>query len=322
MVVVQSVFANIAASIRDKNGVGGVMALISFIPVLMFIPVIILNWVGNQVFYLINMAISRKAEYRADAFAASLGYQAGMIEALEVFNGISARGNSFIDKLMATHPAPMQRIGALEDGEIQQTKLGSIKMAMPFAAGTTARELSDFAMLSIFVVGFGVAWCGYFTYNYLSGHPVSYKNNVYSGNVALNNVTHKNTQMLHIPTQVKPLVNEPRRANVLQAPLPLHEDKPVMNNTVGVNNSVTQNTNLYHVTSIKPIYKTTHNERQVNNCAADDDECETVIQDDTVKTIEGYNVVFKNSIGNTVTEFTYNRPHLKNYTLRQIKAFN
>ena len=73
----------------------------------------------------------RVAEYRADAFVASIGYKAEMISVLEILNEHFVNDNSFTGKLMSTHPAIMLRIGALEDGEIQKDSFGSISLAIP-----------------------------------------------------------------------------------------------------------------------------------------------------------------------------------------------
>ena len=117
-VVIASAFA------KNAKGEAGVISLFSWIPVLMFLPVLVLNGIGSKVFNLLNLAMSRGAEYRADAFAASLGYKEDMIKALEIMDNTSVTDNSFIAKLIATHPAPMQRIGALEDKGVAKKKIG------------------------------------------------------------------------------------------------------------------------------------------------------------------------------------------------------
>jgi hypothetical protein len=114
------------------------------------------------------MQMSRKAEYRADAFAASLGFKADMIQALEIMDGITVADNSFQGKLMATHPAPMLRIGALEDGQVQEQRLVSLRMATPFAdsKSVSITAHSEVIRLTSILVIVGALWCGYQVFNH------------------------------------------------------------------------------------------------------------------------------------------------------------
>lgn len=169
-----------AASDGDKSGFTAVIALIGYMFLLMFIPVVILNWLGNKVFNMLNMAMSRKAEYRADAFASSLGYQGDMIGALEVLDGITVYDNSFMAKIMATHPSAVQRIGALEDEEIAKSKMGSLFVATPFA--TAHKDLggnSEAIRLGFTLLLFGGLWCGYTMWDAYNRSP-QHKLSVYN----------------------------------------------------------------------------------------------------------------------------------------------
>lgn len=181
IVVVQAFFAKIASGM---GGHGVLAAIVSFVPLLIFLPVVVFNWLGGKVFMLLNMALSRKAEYRADMFAASLGFKADMIQALEVIDGVTVTDNSFLAKMMATHPAPMQRIGALEDGEIQLKRLGGLAIAKPFADNTTITVTANSEIIRLAsVLGVvGVVWCGFTAYDYYT-HPkvVKQVNSVSSG---------------------------------------------------------------------------------------------------------------------------------------------
>ncbi len=152
-------FANMFAK-SAKGEVG----LLSFLPLLMFLPIILLNIVGMKVFELLSLLMSRGAEYRADAFAASLGYKTEMISVLEVFDDITAYDNSFSAKLIATHPAPMQRVGALEDEEIAKKKIGKLFVATPFSPDNAAHLQGnrEVIRLSIIIVIIGVAWSVFF----------------------------------------------------------------------------------------------------------------------------------------------------------------
>lgn len=159
------IYAVIAAAIAEaeKGTKSVILTLVSLVPLLVFLPILILNWIGAKVFTLLNMAMSRKAEYRADAFSASLGYKADMISALEVFDDLSAGSdNSFMGKLMSTHPATMLRIGALEDSEVAKQNIGGLFVATPFAPNNPAGVAGNsevIRLLTVLLIA-GVLWCG------------------------------------------------------------------------------------------------------------------------------------------------------------------
>lgn len=167
--VVQAAFARGAATAGEA---GIFYAALSYIPILIFLPIVILNWVSSKVFTLLNMAISRKAEYRADNFAASVNLKHEMIEALEVLDSQTMADNSFLGKLMATHPAPMQRIGALEDGEIQKQKLGGLALGSALTNKQSAglNITNEVIRLTSIILIVGVIWSGYWVYGYYQ-HP-------------------------------------------------------------------------------------------------------------------------------------------------------
>ena len=153
-VVIASMFTKNA-----KGEMGGAAALASWIPIIIFLPVLCINWVGTRVFNLLNMAMSRGAEYRADAFAASLGYKADMISALEVMDSVSVTDNSFIAKLVVTHPAPMQRIGALEDEKVAKKKIGNLFTATPLATNRdNVGGSNEVVRLTVVLVVIGICW--------------------------------------------------------------------------------------------------------------------------------------------------------------------
>jgi hypothetical protein len=176
-VIIQGIISRIA------SGGGAIVGLLSFIPVLIFLPVVVFNWLGSKVFTLLNMAISRRAEYRADMFAASLGYKTDMIQALEIIDSLTVTDNSFLAKLMSTHPAPMQRIGALEDGEIQHKSIGGLAIATPFAdnSAITVTASSEFIRLASIISIVGSLWCGYTVYDYYANSKMT-KSNVLTDN--------------------------------------------------------------------------------------------------------------------------------------------
>jgi Zn-dependent protease with chaperone function len=154
-IVITSMFAKNA-----KGEVATAAGLAVLVPMILFLPIIILNEIGSRIFYLLNMGMSRGAEYRADAFVASLGYKADMISALEVIDNTTVTNNSFIAKLMATHPSPMQRIGALEDENVVKKKIGKLFVATPFATNNNnVGGNSEIIRLTVILVIVGIGWC-------------------------------------------------------------------------------------------------------------------------------------------------------------------
>lgn len=86
-----------------------------------------------------------------------------MISALEVLDELSAGSdNSFMGKLMSTHPATMLRIGALEDDEVARKNIGGLFVATPFATNNAAGVAgnSEVIRLSTVLLIAGVLWCG------------------------------------------------------------------------------------------------------------------------------------------------------------------
>lgn len=185
IMILYAIYAGIVAAFgavsdSDRSGFSAIVTLVGFCFLVLFIPVVILNWLGSKIFNLLNMAMSRKAEYRADAFASSLGYQADMISALEVLDGITVYDNSFMAKIMATHPSAIQRIGALEDGEIAKSKIGSLFVAVPFA--TAHNDLggnSEAVRLGFTLLLVGGLWCGYTMWDAYNKSP-QHKLSVYN----------------------------------------------------------------------------------------------------------------------------------------------
>lgn len=143
------------------------LALIGWLPVLMFLPIVVLNWIVSKIFYLLNRWMSRGAEYRADAFAASLGYKADMIAALGIINQITTYDNSFLSKILATHPATMLRIGALEDNEIAKQNIGRLFVATPFSMKNHnyLGVNKEVIRLVTIVVAAGILWAKYGSYH-------------------------------------------------------------------------------------------------------------------------------------------------------------
>ena len=156
---------------RSGRGVGAFSAFLGYGLLILFLPVYILNWVGSKVFYLFSKKISRITEYRADEFAASLGYKAELISVLEIFDESENNDNSFQSKLMATHPATMLRVGALEDGVTQKDKLGSVLSMVPGAEKIVGKtDNTSVFQLGLVLVIIGLLYSGLniFAYAYNS----------------------------------------------------------------------------------------------------------------------------------------------------------
>ena len=121
--IIYSSFATWLISFTDKiaswlSPVGNInktLLIIMLIIKLLLLPFILLRWLGT---YLLNISLlfmGRQYEYRADRFAKDLGYQDGLISFLEKVQAVTEYDNSVMGRIFATCPAPMKRIGRLED---------------------------------------------------------------------------------------------------------------------------------------------------------------------------------------------------------------
>jgi Zn-dependent protease with chaperone function/archaellum component FlaF (FlaF/FlaG flagellin family) len=117
LTVITIISTAIGSVANPKSESGAVVKVLMFVPLIIFCYFYALNWIGNKLFIYLNMKISRKAEYRADAFASSLGYKDSLVSALEKIHASEVVDDSFFGKLNASHPATMLRIGAIEDNK-------------------------------------------------------------------------------------------------------------------------------------------------------------------------------------------------------------
>ncbi len=158
IVVVYSIYLTFATflskSIKVQNSKN--LTLISYAPLLVFLPIIILNWIGVKLFNLLNLRLSKGAQYRADAFAVNLGYKDDLISAIEVLDTIITHDNSLISKLMSSHSTTMSRIGAIEDEKIAPSNLSTPFVAtnLPYIGGN-----SEIVRLSVILGFIGGLWC-------------------------------------------------------------------------------------------------------------------------------------------------------------------
>ncbi len=165
-------YANLLSRSDSSAGVGVFASILGYGLVVLFLPVYILNWLGGKLFYLFSKKMSRITEYRADEFAASIGYKNELISVLEIFDETENNDNSFQSKLMATHPATMLRVGALEDGMTQKEKLGTVLGAVPGATkivgkidGFNVYQLAGILIL----IGLFISGLNIWAYSYTSG---------------------------------------------------------------------------------------------------------------------------------------------------------
>ena len=150
-----AITAALSLNVKSEHGVAFVV--FSWVFVLFFLPLIVLNWLGSKIFYLLNLKMSRGAEFRADAFAANLGYKDNMTSALEVLAKEPVNDKGFLAKLMATHPSTMLRIGKLEDNNTSNATNAPKNSSHSEGSGELLRLIG--------VVGFlAILWCGYGLY--------------------------------------------------------------------------------------------------------------------------------------------------------------
>ena len=156
--------------------VAGIITLVfMFLPMILWFPIILLYGGGIYIFNKLNMLVSRKAEFRADNFSASLGYKKEMIEVLEVLSNTNITDNSFLARLMATHPAPMLRIDKLEVEELQP---------QPIKSGDN--NTKEIIVLTIYFLLIGLL------YGILFLKPE------YLNSIIVSNKTHISTQSKHV----------------------------------------------------------------------------------------------------------------------------
>lgn len=84
--------------------------LIIFIPVIVLFPIVVLNWCYENLLKSSLLLMGRKYEYRADKFAAELGYSQGLISALEKTRISQVYDNDLIGRIFASHPSAIKRI--------------------------------------------------------------------------------------------------------------------------------------------------------------------------------------------------------------------
>lgn len=93
---------------------GNLFSLLAIIPIVLFSPIIILDWLGRWLIQACLFIITRSFEYRADQFAVDLGFKIELISFLSKQAVIHKKDSSFLAMIFASHPSPIKRIAKLE----------------------------------------------------------------------------------------------------------------------------------------------------------------------------------------------------------------
>lgn len=88
---------------------------ISFLLWLFFMPTYVVSWLSNLLSDGLFKLNGKRTEYRADCHAYTLGYGDGLVSYLEKLSQMVEHDNSFFANLFAKQPAPMKRLGKLEE---------------------------------------------------------------------------------------------------------------------------------------------------------------------------------------------------------------
>lgn len=109
-------YANI--SLKIFNGFQlNLFSIFALIILVMFLPIMLLGFIGKGFFKIIFMLISQMFEYNADEFTAKNGYREGLISFLHKQRVFEA-DNTLMSMLLATHPSVVKRIARLEKYKI------------------------------------------------------------------------------------------------------------------------------------------------------------------------------------------------------------
>jgi len=108
-------FATVMIASHNGKEEGTIMSILSFI-LLGFAGFFgIIAKAGNWLLNLITLFVGRQQEFEADRFAVQLGYGAGLLSFLDKIKNLEfGKAIGIFDRLYATHPAIMLRIGKIE----------------------------------------------------------------------------------------------------------------------------------------------------------------------------------------------------------------
>lgn len=93
---------------------GSLFSLFAIVPLVLFSPIIVINYLGKWIMMVGLFIFMRAFEYRADCFTAELGFRNELISFLTKQIQIDKSDNSFFAMVFASHPSPVKRILRLE----------------------------------------------------------------------------------------------------------------------------------------------------------------------------------------------------------------
>ncbi len=130
VIIAQAIIRNALDTLKLSHSL--IKTAFVFLPIIIFLPLVIISYLGSKTFVLLSIGLNRKSVYKADAFVSSLGYKADLIEVLEIIDSITNLNNNFKSKALALEPLIIKRIGMLEDKTLQKqcntsTNLNNIK---------------------------------------------------------------------------------------------------------------------------------------------------------------------------------------------------
>lgn len=88
--------------------------LLAIVPIIIFFPIAVLNWIVKQIFDVTLYSINHSYVYRADKFVSELGYKKGLINYLETLYLITYVDKSIIGRIFTAHTPEIKRIGRLD----------------------------------------------------------------------------------------------------------------------------------------------------------------------------------------------------------------
>lgn len=118
-----SIWSKISSAILEQKIQNPIILFILLCPLGLFLPIVIINFIGVKILNLGLLFLAKHYEYRADRFASNIGYKDGLIRFLEKLDAVSCPDNSLLGRVLASHPAPMKRIDILESGKVKRQGL-------------------------------------------------------------------------------------------------------------------------------------------------------------------------------------------------------
>jgi Zn-dependent protease with chaperone function len=105
--------ASLFGGILGKSASLLVLSLMATIWII-FLPVVVVNYIGTHILNLMLLTINRTREYEADAFVAKLGLETGLISFLEQLTEVTIHDSNFLSRIFASHPSPRLRLNRLD----------------------------------------------------------------------------------------------------------------------------------------------------------------------------------------------------------------